>query len=52
MPNLCPAYLVTGEGWEGVGIESGIVAGEGAWKQVLHAEDIARQLAIETLLEQ
>lgn len=52
VPNLRPAHAVTGMGWEGVGIESDIVAGEGVWEHVLDAEDIARRLAVEKLLEE
>lgn len=50
VPNLRPAHALTGEGWEGVGIESDVVAGEGACEHVLDAEDIARRLAVEKLL--
>lgn len=50
VPNLRPAHAITGEGWEGVGIESDIVAGDGAWEHVLDTEDIARRLAVDRLL--
>lgn len=49
VPNLRPAHAVTGGGWEGVGIEADVVAGEGEWKLVSDAEVIARHFVIEKL---
>lgn len=46
VPNLRPVHVVTGTGWEGVGVLSSIVAGKGEWQHVKDTKEVAMTLAI------
>lgn len=45
VPNLKPVHSVTGTNWEGLGVKSDVIAGEGAWEGVSDAEEVGRQMA-------
>lgn len=45
VPNLKPVHSVTGTNWEGVGVKSDVVAGEGKWQEVNDAEEVGRRMA-------
>lgn len=48
VPDLKPVHEITGTNWEGVGVKSDIVAGQGEWKGV-DAKEVARRMAVKLL---
>ena len=49
VPNLKAVHEITGTNWEGVGVKSDIIAGQGDWLDVADAQEIARRLATKVL---
>ena len=47
--SVAPKHAVTGTNWEGVGVLSDVVAGEGEWEEVSDAEEVAKRLVKEIL---
>jgi hypothetical protein len=44
VPSVRPVHAVTGTNWEGVGVLSDVVAGDGEWKGVSDAEEVGKSL--------
>jgi hypothetical protein len=49
VPSLKPVHEITGTNWEGVGVKNDVIAGEGDWKGVGHAREVATRLLMKTL---
>jgi hypothetical protein len=49
VPSLKPVHEITGTNWEGVGVKSDVIAGEGDWKGVGDAREVATRLLMKTL---
>jgi hypothetical protein len=49
VPTLKPVHEITGANWNGVGVKSDVIAGEGDWKGVGDAMEVARRLAVKAL---
>lgn len=47
--NQKPVHGKTGASWEGVGVMSDVVAGQGEWKHITDAAGVARVLAVRAL---
>lgn len=44
VPNLKPEHKITGTNWQGVGVRSDVIAGEGEWQGVGDAKEVATSL--------
>jgi hypothetical protein len=49
VPNLKPVHEITGTNWEGIGVKSDVIAGEGDWKGVGDAKEVATRLLMKSL---
>jgi hypothetical protein len=49
VPNLKPVHEITGTNWEGIGVKSDVIAGEGDWKGVGDAKEVATALFMKSL---
>jgi hypothetical protein len=49
VPNLKPVHEITGTNWEGIGVKSDVIAGEGDWKGVGDAKEVATRLIMKSL---
>jgi C-terminal processing protease CtpA/Prc len=49
VPNLKPVHEITGSNWEGIGVKSDIVAGEGEWVGINDAKEVATRIIVKSL---
>ncbi|KAH8765178.1 ClpP/crotonase-like domain-containing protein [Hyaloscypha finlandica] len=49
VPNLKPVHEITRTNWEGIGVKSDVIAGEGDWKGVADAKEVATRLLMKSL---
>jgi len=49
VPNLKPVHEITGSNWEGIGVKSDIVAGEGEWVGINDAKEVATKIIVKSL---